>query len=179
MTLCDVLSFAGEVSMAEKTLNLDDVLPLVLRLAPLDKVKLVERIASALEGELLECAITEQSIPSSSKPKGWGAKLVKAIESGEIDISEWVSDEEIEEARGEMWQNIPHDDFAKEIPSPSAPSIHETQVNQGWGASVVELLNSLDTSEWEQIEMPDVVAWLKDQRREQDRRRRLHWNVDK
>jgi hypothetical protein len=77
--------------MAEHVMTFDDVLPLVLRLSPLEKIKLVERVASALERELLGSPLKAQLLAPPPEPKGWGAKLVEAIESGEIDTSEWVA----------------------------------------------------------------------------------------
>jgi hypothetical protein len=36
------------------------------------------------------------------------------------------------------------------------------------------MLDTMDTSEWEAMDIPDVVEWIKEQRRQQDERRGLY-----
>ena len=47
--------------------------------------------------------------------------------------------------------------------------------DQNWGEEMVAFLHTLDTSDWQAIEMPDVVEWVKQLRTEQDLKRRLTW----
>lgn len=47
--------------------------------------------------------------------------------------------------------------------------------DQNWGEEMVAFLHTLDTSDWQAIEMPDVVEWVKQLRAEQDLKRRLTW----
>jgi len=37
-----------------------------------------------------------------------------------------------------------------------------------WGSQVLDLLDQLDFSEWEAMDIPDVVEWVKTQRRGSD-----------
>ena len=99
--------------IAESVVQFDDVVALAYRLSPLEKVKLVKRMADALEHE-----------------------PVLAIDSS---IAATPSSE-------------PH-----------------------WGKQVVAFLHTLDTSDWQTIEMPDVVEWIKQQRAQQDKQRGLIW----
>ncbi|MEZ4735243.1 MAG: hypothetical protein R3E79_49745 [Caldilineaceae bacterium] len=43
------------------------------------------------------------------------------------------------------------------------------------GAEIVELLDRLDLSEWEAMDIPDVVEWLSEQRRQETQRRTQQW----
>jgi hypothetical protein len=47
---------------------------------------------------------------------------------------------------------------------------------ESWGVRTLAMLDALDTSEWEALEMPDVVTWLKAQRHIQDERRGLDFD---
>ena len=47
---------------------------------------------------------------------------------------------------------------------------------ESWGGRTLAMLDTLDTSEWEALEMPDVVTWLKTQRYTQDERRGLNFD---
>lgn len=47
--------------------------------------------------------------------------------------------------------------------------------DEHWGKELVALLHTLDTSDWQAIEMPDVVEWVKQQRVQQDKQRGLVW----
>ena len=71
--------------MAEKFLQLDEIWPMVLHLSSLDKMRLVERVATWFAHELTTPEPTEPS------PIGWGAQLVKDIESGVLDTNAWVA----------------------------------------------------------------------------------------
>jgi hypothetical protein len=46
---------------------------------------------------------------------------------------------------------------------------------QHWGKELVAFLHTLDLSDWQAIDMPDVVEWVKQQRAEQDRKRGILW----
>ena len=43
------------------------------------------------------------------------------------------------------------------------------------GAEIVALLDRLDLSEWEALDIPDVVEWVKEQRRQETQRRISQW----
>ncbi len=95
--------------MVEKTVQLEEVQALASRLAPLDKIKLLERIAAMLEDELVSdhamgAQETEQAITQTPKPRrsllGLWAPLGAA-----------PSAEDIEKARREMWANFPRGDI--------------------------------------------------------------------
>jgi hypothetical protein len=46
---------------------------------------------------------------------------------------------------------------------------------QHWGKELVALLDTLDLRDWQAIDMPDVVDWVKQQRAEQERKRGILW----
>jgi hypothetical protein len=73
----------------------DDLLAHVLTLSPLEKVRLVEKVMNTLEQDLSEVEKT---------PK---RSLLGLWEDLNIDISE----EDIAEARREMWGNFPQEDI--------------------------------------------------------------------
>ncbi len=75
------------------TVSLDDVLKLAEQLSPLDKIRLIERVAPQLERDLQ--ALDER--PRQSLRGLWK----------DIDISA----EDIAEARREMWANFPRADI--------------------------------------------------------------------
>lgn len=43
------------------------------------------------------------------------------------------------------------------------------------GAEIVALLDRLELSDWETLDIPDVVEWVKEQRRQETQRRTLQW----
>ncbi|MEZ4869943.1 MAG: hypothetical protein R3C14_51930 [Caldilineaceae bacterium] len=99
--------------ISESIVQFDDVLALAYRLTPLEKIKLVKRMADALEHEPV---LTDN------------------------------------------------------------PSIAATPASdQNWGAELIAFLHTLDTSDWQAIEMPDVVDWIKQLRAQQDIKRGLNW----
>lgn len=75
------------------TVTLDHVLKLAEQLSPLDKVRLIERVAPQLERDL-------QAI--DDRPRQSLRGLWKGID---------LSDEDIAEARREMWSNFPRADI--------------------------------------------------------------------
>ena len=44
-----------------------------------------------------------------------------------------------------------------------------------WGEDVVALLDALDMSEWDQVDLADPVEWVRQQREEQAKQRGLDW----
>ena len=81
--------------MSEITSELEQVVELALKLSPLDKVHLVERIVSTLEQEFE---------PASPKPRRSLLGILAPYGSA-------PSAEEIDEARREMWGNFPREDI--------------------------------------------------------------------
>jgi hypothetical protein len=81
--------------MSEKISDLEQAVDLALKLSPLDKVHLVERVMTTLERELST---------SSQKPK-----RKRSLYGLWSDVS--ISAEEIDEARREMWGNFPREDI--------------------------------------------------------------------
>lgn len=65
--------------------QLDEALALALQLPAKDRLKLVEKVVSSLELEI------EKTEVANTEEQSWGAKLVEALESGEIDTSEWMA----------------------------------------------------------------------------------------
>jgi len=102
--------------VAENMVLFDDVLALADRLTPLEKIKLVKRMADALEQEPVLAT------------------------SGVIG------------------------------PTPTD--------NQHWGKELIAFVHTLDLSDWQAIDMPDVVEWVKQQRAEQDRKRSILWEEE-
>src|SRR5215210_5157848 len=58
----------------------------------------------------------------------------------------------------------------------SVDSTKETSssVTRTWGSQVLDMLAPMDTSEWNATDIPDVVEWVKEQRRQQDEWRGLY-----
>jgi hypothetical protein len=79
--------------MSEKATDLTQAVALALALSPLDKVRLVERVMATLENDLSE----GDKQPRRSLYGLWS------------DVS--VSEEDIAEARREMWGNFPREDI--------------------------------------------------------------------
>lgn len=100
--------------VAENVVLFDDVLALAYRLTPLEKIKLVKRMADALEQEPV---------------------------------------------------------LATKTAAPPTPS-----TNQTWGAQALAVLDSFDFNDWQAIDMPDVVEWLKQQRLQQEKERNMLWD---
>ncbi len=99
--------------IAESVVHYNDVLALAYRLTPLEKIKLVQQLANALEHE-----------------------------------------------------SVLTTDILHPTASPSSPI---------WGMQVLTLLDSFDTNDWQTIEMPDVVDWVKQLRVQQDRQLGILW----
>jgi hypothetical protein len=76
--------------------GLEEVVTLAVRLPPQDKIRLIERVASALEQEL-----TATSPAPRRSLYGWCADLGAAPSVREID-----------ETRREAWANFPREDVA-------------------------------------------------------------------
>jgi len=77
----------------ERVVSLEEALDLVKQLSPVDKVRLIERMALDIEGELR----ANQPEPRKSLRGLWRG----------LDITE----EDIAEARREMWGNFPREDI--------------------------------------------------------------------
>ncbi|MHB8624984.1 MAG: hypothetical protein ACYDBJ_09305 [Aggregatilineales bacterium] len=81
--------------MVDKLIGLDEVVAAALRLSPVEKVRLVERVVSTLESDVI---IPEQ------KPLETFKGILAHLGPG-------PSDEDIAEARREMMRNFPREDF--------------------------------------------------------------------
>lgn len=95
--------------VVEKTVQLEEVQALASRLVPLDKIKLLERIAAMLEDELgsdhtMGAQKIEQTITQTSKPRRSLLGLWTTLGTA-------PSSEDIEEARREIWANFPRGDI--------------------------------------------------------------------
>lgn len=99
--------------VAENTVQFDNVLALAYRLTRREKIKLVKRMADALEHE---SALTTDSV--------------------------------------------------------ATPALSNDQT---WGEQALAVLDSFDFNDWQAIDMPDVVEWVKQQRTEQERKRGILW----
>lgn len=77
----------------ERVVTLEEALDLVKQLSPLDKARLIERIVPDIERELKAARSTPR-------------KSLRGLWRG-LDITE----EEIAEARREMWGNFPREDI--------------------------------------------------------------------
>ena len=74
--------------------DFDDALAVVEKLSPLEKIKLLEKLASSLE----------QDWPEPKKPR-------RSLYGIFADLGDAPSAEEIDEARREMWGNFPREDI--------------------------------------------------------------------
>lgn len=77
----------------QEVVTLEEVLDLAKQLSPLDKVRLIERVAPEIERELA----TARRIPRKSLRGLWRGL--------------GISEEDIAEARREMWGNFPREDI--------------------------------------------------------------------
>jgi hypothetical protein len=84
-----------EAIMTDQQLTFEELVQQAMKLSPVEKVRLVERVASNLEHEL-------QSETVSPRPSLYG--FLAHLGSG-------PSDEDIEEIRREMWSNFPREDI--------------------------------------------------------------------
>jgi hypothetical protein len=84
--------------MNNDTVLLDQATSLALRLSPVDKVRLIERLAPYLERDLI----------ASTQPQP-GARSLYGLCA---DLGSAPSAEEIDEARREAWANFPREDIA-------------------------------------------------------------------
>lgn len=71
--------------MADTTSPLADVLTMALQLSPLDKIRLVEKLAATLERDL-----TTQSVVQVPVKEGWGQQLTDLL--AQLDLSDWDAD---------------------------------------------------------------------------------------
>jgi hypothetical protein len=76
--------------MNEPTTDLEQVLALARKLSPVDRVHLIEQVATTLERDLIE---------HNPQPK-------RSLYGLWADVR--ISEDEIDEARCEMWGNFPH-----------------------------------------------------------------------
>lgn len=56
----------------------------------------------------------------------------------------------------------------------------ETQATSSgeWGADVVALLDQLDLTDWEQMDIPDVGEWVRRLRRQESEHHEQDWKAD-
>lgn len=56
---------------------------------------------------------------------------------------------------------------------------HAEQPEEHWGQSLVDLIKSLDLSEWEAMDIDDPVEWVKELRRKEEDRLKPYWDGEK
>jgi hypothetical protein len=83
--------------MSENVIFLDQVTTLALRLSPVDKVRLIERLAPHLERDLI----------ASTRPSAGSRSLYGLC----ADLGPAPSAEEIDQARREAWADFPRQDI--------------------------------------------------------------------
>lgn len=81
--------------MVDKLASLDEVVAAALRLSPLEKVRLLERVVSTLESDVAS---------AEKKPLQTFKGILSHLGPG-------PSDEDIEEVRRDMLKNFPREDF--------------------------------------------------------------------
>ena len=81
--------------MVDKLVGLDEIVAAALQLSPVEKLRLVERVVSTLEGDVAA---------SEKKP----AQTFKGVLAH---LGPGLSDEDIEEIRRDMLKNFPREDF--------------------------------------------------------------------
>lgn len=84
----------------ETSLSLEQVLMQALRLSPLQKIRLVEKLMSVLEKELT----TEVGLATQAQP-------LRSLLGLLAEFGPAPSAEEIDEARREMWATFPREDI--------------------------------------------------------------------
>ena len=102
----------------------EEALALALRLSPLDKVRLVERVASTLESELTAQGIAEERTVEESNRPHWGKQLIALLD--ETDLSAWQTEniddpvEWVRRQRREQDERRAHDEETAQDPEPSS-----------------------------------------------------------
>lgn len=81
--------------MIDKITPFDEALALAEKLSPLDKIRLLEKLASTLERDLAE----KQPVPLESLYGLWA------------DLNIDISEDDIAQTRNEMWKNFPREDI--------------------------------------------------------------------
>jgi len=71
--------------MANSTLDYNETLASVLRLAAIDRLRLAEALIGSVKGELVESQTP--NVASSERTGHWGKELVALVES--LDLSAW------------------------------------------------------------------------------------------
>jgi len=84
----------------DSAVGLDEVLALALRLPPIQKVRLVERVLMTLEGEFALPEPKGRMLPPQQTWRGLCAELGRAPSADEIDNT-----------RTEVWSNFPRADL--------------------------------------------------------------------
>jgi len=77
--------------------------------------------------------------------------------------------------KGELEIEQPHGLHAGKRVKVTITELDEIPQEGHWGKNFVALLDQLDTSEWEALDIDDPVEWLKQQRQKQAKRRKLNW----
>ncbi|MEP6984085.1 MAG: hypothetical protein ABI970_00705 [Chloroflexota bacterium] len=57
--------------------------------------------------------------------------------------------------------------------------VHAEQPEEPWGQSLVNLIKSLDLSEWEAMDIDDPVEWVKELRQQEEDRLKPYWDGEK
>lgn len=65
----------------------------------------------------------------------------------------------------------------KEIEAPA--TTEPVSEEEHWGRNLVNLIKSLDMSEWETMEIDDVVEWVRELRRSEEDRLKAYWDGEK
>lgn len=65
---------------------------------------------------------------------------------------------------------------ARDLPTPSQQTAPD---EEHWGKALNKLLDSLDTSEWENMDMADPVEWVRNLRQQDTDRFKDYWEDEK
>jgi hypothetical protein len=124
-------------------------------LSVVEKAQLIEWLGAGLRQELLADQAKQQA-PTTPEPEmthhNGATGFVKTAASAPQDEIPWEEQPWTAEELRELMQ-----------PDPKS------------GAEIVQLLERLDLSEWEAMDIPDVVEWVNEQRRQATQRRIQQW----
>jgi len=141
--------------MSERTV--EQVKALITRnLSAVEKAQLIEWLGAGLCQELLADTATQQHAPTAPEHE----RLHHHDANGFAPTPTLTPPNEI------SWKEQPWtEEELRELMRPDPKT----------GAEIVQLLDRLDLSEWTAMDIPDVVEWVNEQRRQETERRIQRW----
>jgi hypothetical protein len=132
----------------------EQVKQLIDELSVNEKVGLVEWLGATLGRELAATSVKRKKRSKAAQ----AARSAAPVVNGDVGGAAVAAIEEEERP----WT----EDEIRELMKPDPKT----------GAEIVAMLEQLDLREWQEMDIPDVVEWLKKQRHEEAVRRGIYWD---